>query len=398
MKILQLAPQFPFPEDEGGKIGLASTFRQLSRQADVTFFCYSKAKPTDDLIRYAEQYGKVIVHEHSTQNTPFRIFKSIFQKEPLYLSKHQNNEAFLLLKGMVLDDKFDIIHADHTAMAPLALALHKLSNIPCGLRLHNVEHLIWNRYEQVLPNYHPKRWYVSNQAKKLKKSESKLLEQFSVCFPITDTDAKITEYIAPIANIVTAGPGINLQQWQPEDLDRKSETIIHATTYDWVHNIDAVRWFIKEVMTKLHKINPKITLQLLGKYPPSDYFDYKNIGVDVLGFVPSVKPYLNAAGIYAAPLFVGGGIRLKILEAMAMEIPVVASSVSAEGIHGTRENGLIIAESADDFINEIIYLVDNPEIARKLGQKARKYVLENYTWEKSIVIIYKTYQQLLEKQ
>jgi glycosyltransferase involved in cell wall biosynthesis len=151
-------------------------------------------------------------------------------------------------------------------------------------------------------------------------------------------------------------------------------------------------------MTKLHKINPKITLQLLGKYPPRDYFDYKNIGVDVLGFVPSVKPYLNAAGIYAAPLFVGGGIRLKILEAMAMEIPVVASSVSAEGIHGTRENGLIIAESADDFVKEIIYLVDNPEIARKLGQKARKYILENYTWEKSIGIIYKTYQQLLEKQ
>jgi len=103
---------------------------------------------------------------------PFRIFKSIFQKEPLYLSKHQNNEAFLLLKGMVLDDKFDIIHADHTAMAPLALELHKLSGIPCGLRLHNVEHLIWSRYEQVLPNYHPKRWYISNQAKKLKNSKA----------------------------------------------------------------------------------------------------------------------------------------------------------------------------------------------------------------------------------
>ncbi len=106
---------------------------------------------------------------------------------------------------MVLDDKFDIIHADHTAMAPLALELHKLSGIPCGLRLHNVEHLIWSRYEQVLPNYHPKRWYISNQAKKLKNSESKLLNNFSL-LPITDTDAKITEHIAPNANILQPDP------------------------------------------------------------------------------------------------------------------------------------------------------------------------------------------------
>lgn len=394
MKILQLAPQFPFPENDGGKIGIASTFKQLAVNADVTFFCYSSDNPDIEQMNYAKSYGKVITFDHSTKNTPVRIFKSLFEKKPLYLSKHISEPVLEFLRNLVNKEKFDFIHADHTAMTPVAIALKDEFNIPVGLRLHNVEHLIWRRYEQSLPDFHPKKWFVKSQADKLQKAEAQILRQVSVSFPITEEDAVLAKRISPDANIVVAGPGIGLERWQREDVPKKNSTLIHATTYNWVHNVDAVRWFIENVISKLQLINPEINLQLLGKNPPQDFFGKS--GVDVLGFVPSVMPYLSSAGIYVAPLFVGGGVRIKILEAMAMELPVIASPVSAEGIKGTRGDGLIIAESADDFVKEIIYLTENPNIAQELGKKARKFVLENYTWEKSIGIIYNTYKNLLK--
>ena len=394
MKILQLAPQFPFPENDGGKIGIASTFKQLAVNADVTFFCYSSDTPDIEQMNYAKSYGKVITFDHSTKNTPVRIFKSLFETKPLYLSKHISEPVLEFLRKLVNKEKFDFIHADHTAMTPVAIALKDEFNIPVGLRLHNVEHLIWRRYEQSLPDFHPKKWFVKSQADKLQKTEAQILKQVSVSFPITEEDAVLAKRISPDANIVVAGPGIGLERWQREDVLKKNSTLIHATTYNWVHNVDAVRWFIENVITKLQSINPEINLQLLGKNPPQDFFGKS--GVDVLGFVPSVMPYLSSAGIYVAPLFVGGGVRIKILEAMAMELPVIASPVSAEGIKGTRGDGLIIAESADDFVKEIIYLTENPNIAQELGKKARKFVLENYTWEKSIGIIYNTYKNLLK--
>jgi polysaccharide biosynthesis protein PslH len=393
MKILQLAPQFPFPENDGGKIGIASTFKQLAVNADVTFFCYCCATPDIEQLNYAKSYGKVIIFDHSTKNTPLRIFKSLFETKPLYLSKHISNEVLEFLRKLVVDEKFDFIHADHTAMAPVAIALKEEFNIPVGLRLHNVEHLIWRRYEESLQDYHPKKWYVKSQADKLQQAEAEILRQVTVSFPITDEDAKLAKKLSPDANIVVAGPGIGLEKWQRQEVLKKNSTLIHATTYDWVHNVDAVRWFINNVIPKLQEFNPEIRLQLLGKNPPPDFSGKR--GVDVLGFVSSVMPYLSAAGIYVAPLFVGGGVRIKILEAMAMELPVIASPVSAEGIKGTREDGLIIAESADDFVKEILYLVENPNLVQELGKKARKFVLENYTWEKSIGIIYNTYKNIL---
>ncbi|MBX3044938.1 MAG: glycosyltransferase [Candidatus Kapabacteria bacterium] len=393
MKILQLAPQFPFPETDGGKIGIASTFRQLAMKADVTFFCFSLSEPPKELLKNAEKIGKIILYKHSTKNTLPLILKSLFQKEPLYLTKHYSDEIFNYLLKLAKVEQFDIIHADHTAMAPIAIRLQEALGIPAGIRLHNVEHLIWKRYLSRLSKFDPKKVYISNQTRKLLRREAELIGKASVSFPITNEDAELAKHISLNANIVVAGPGINLDNWKRIDSEKKVTTLIHATTYDWIHNIEAIRWFLNEVMPGLAIINPEIRLQLLGKNPPAEFHFCKN--TDVLGFVPSVIPYMSAAGIYIAPLFVGGGIRIKILEAMAMELPVIASPVSAEGIKAGENEGLIIARNKEDYLRHIKYLTNNPQEALKLGWAARSYILENYTWEKSIGIIYNSYQNLI---
>ncbi|MFA7627745.1 MAG: glycosyltransferase [Candidatus Kapaibacterium sp.] len=392
MKILQLAPQFPFPENDGGKIGIASTFKQLSKENDVTFFCFTDGEPKESLIEFASSFGRIIYFKHNIKNTISRKIQSLYKKEPLYLFKYNSDAAYKLIRKFCEDENFDFIHADHTAMAPLALKLKKEFGIKAGLRLHNVEYMIWQRYADVLPEYNPLKYFIQMQANKLKIREGKLLSEFDVCFPITESDSVLAQELSPSSVLVTAGPGINLENWNRMDMPKNPNTLIHATTYDWIHNVDAVRWFIDNVMPDLVSDNPEINLQLLGKNPPGEFRNNKN--VEVLGFVPSVAPYLSSAGVYVAPLFVGGGIRLKILEAMAMEMPVVASPVSAEGIKAFESDGLFIAENAEEFRDKILQLTSNPKNASELGVAAKRFVHENYSFEKTIGIINNTYNKL----
>ncbi len=396
MKILQLAPQFPFPEYNGGRIGIASTFKQLSKNADITLFTFSDVEIEEKYIKEAEKFGKIIIYGHSTKNTKIRILKSIFEKTALYLSKHYSDEIYDYIFKLCEKEKFDIVHIDHTAMAFYALRLRINFGIPIGLRLHNVEYLIWERYYKELAFYKPHKWYIKLQAERLKRDEASLMGFMNVNFPITNDDATKAKAISPKANFKVAGPGINLENWNPNRNPESNCNLLHATTYDWRHNVNAILWFLTNVMPNVKNKIPEITLTLLGKNPPKKFFNYKELGVNVEGFVPDVKPYFNNSNIFISPLFVGGGIRIKILEAMAMKLPVVATSIAAEGINASREDGLIIANNPKDFENEIIYLIQNTNIARQLGENARKFVLENYTWEKSIGIIYETYKKLIE--
>jgi glycosyltransferase involved in cell wall biosynthesis len=398
MKILQISPQFPFPETDGGKIGIASTYRQLAQKADVTLFCFTQNHINEEDKIEALKYGKIVIFKYNTKNSIFRIVKSIFKKDPLFIFKYSNQKVFELLDELMIKEKYDVIHADHTSMAQYAVYLKNKYNVHAGLRLHNVEHLIWERYANIISYFNPKKLYINSQAQKLKKYEADILNKVSVSFPITNKDCEIAKSISLNAEIVVAGPGINIEKMKPEVTDRNTFSIIHATTYDWVHNVDAIRWFITDVMTDLHKIDNRINLILLGKNPPDDFSSYSHIGVNVKGYVESIIPFLSSASIYVAPLFVGGGIRIKILEAMAMELPVIASPISAEGINASINDGLIIANSKEEFVKNILNLINNPTYSRELGKKAREFVMNNYTWDKSIGIIYQKYKQYLLNQ
>ncbi|MFA6570996.1 MAG: glycosyltransferase, partial [Bacteroidota bacterium] len=346
IKILQIAPRFPFPTDDGGKIGIANIFREFSEQnCEVTFFCFvgKNENINEYALNEAIRYGEVILFEHSTENTPLRILKSFLYNQSIYLKKHNNKSIEKAISNMFENRTFDIIHADHSAMAPLALRCKNRYNIPVGLRLHNVEYLIWERYAENLKKNSPKYIFIKQQALALKKAESWIYKNADVCFAITEPDKHRALEIQPDANIIVASAGVNAEEWHPEpDIERNPFELILATTYHWIHNVNALKWFLDNVYPKVREKIPDISLTLIGKEAPEWLRDYQNQSVNLVGYVDKVQPYLNKAGIYIAPLFVGAGIRIKILEAMAMELPVVASPVAAEGIEANESQGLFI--------------------------------------------------------
>ncbi len=400
IRVLQLSPQFPFPSDDGGKISIASILKCFAAKGfDVDFVSYKSDKihPTD--IQEAEKYANVFFIEHSTKNTPKRIFDSIFSRTSLYIGKHINSSVQHQLKQIIGNNHYDFIHADHSSMCLLGLYAKSITNAPLGLRLHNVEHKIWLRYADSLKKFSPKGMYIRHQAKLLANDEKFLFPQADICFPITDVDKSDAMQIAPNGNYVTAPAGVYPEEWQIDpSICRNPREIIIATVYSWVHNVDGVLWFIENVLPKVREIYLDVTLTLIGKNPPSIFTKYADKGVNILGYVHKVQPYLNKAALYIAPLFVGSGIRIKILEAMAIGLPVVATSIASEGITGHDENGLFIRDGIEEWVNAIIKLLEKPDITTLIRPKAQEFIRENYSWTKNIDIMINEYIKLISKQ
>ncbi len=395
MKILQLSQQFPFPETDGGRIGIASIYRELSKLgAEITFLCYKNSDIVNNDILEAKKYGNLVFINHSIQNSKFRILKSIFDSKALYIRKHFNDNIKLQVKKIISNIDFDIIHTDHSAMAEMALYIKELTGKPISLRLHNIEWKIWQRYADAL-SFYPAKKYIERQAYLLRNFEESIFNKFEVLLPITNVDYEYLMQFETHNKIEIASAGVDLNKWSPETKVRNKNEIIIATTYNWVHNVDGLIWFIEEVLPLVRDENPNAFLTLLGKDLPQKLKKYPDKGVNAVGFVDQIQPYLNNAGVYINPLFVGAGIRIKILEAMAMELPVVATSVAAEGIEANENNGLFRADNKVDFAKIILKLMQDNILWQSSSNNARELVRHKYQWSNVGNIIYNTYKSVI---
>lgn len=292
----------------------------------------------------------------------------------------------------------DIIHADHTAMMPLAVAVARQCDVPIGFRLHNMEWRIWQRYADELQWWHPKYWYISRQAHLLKNREEELLSHAAVAFPITIVDLHHAQSMQPDTRYCVAGAGVNPDEWKSDGVARVPHSMVLATVWSWIHNLNGGLWFIKEVMPKILREVNDATLTLLGKNAPQSLQQYGFYNVECKGYVESVKPYYHSASVYVAPLFVGGGVRIKILEAMAAGLPVVATSVSAEGILATQSDGLFVSDNADEQATMIVRLLNEPDKAREYGAAAQRYVQKHHTWKQEVDKMIAEYQRIVSQR
>ncbi len=399
MRILQLAPRVPFPEDDGGKIGIANITKELANLgAEVTLIFFYENDNDLNIPDYAYKYAKIIPIKHSTSNSIPRIIKSTFTSRSIYIDKHNSKNVKNFINHHLIDYKYDIIHCDHTAMADLGLYCQQILKCPIGLRLHNIEWTIWKRYSDILLQTDPRYYYVSKQAKLLKKYESDIIGKMDINFAITAQDLSLALKMNSTANVIISTAGVNLNEWKPDhNIKKNPDELIHATIYKWKHNLNAIYWFLEEVMPIINQNNPYIRLKLLGKDAPNSLKNYSK-NVDFIGYVDKVQPYLNSAGIYIAPLFVGGGIRIKILEAMSMELPIVASEIAAEGIQATENDGLFIAKNKKEFADLVLKLNRDNHLRNEAGKAARKFIERNHTWYKNVKIIYDNYSELIKKQ
>jgi glycosyltransferase involved in cell wall biosynthesis len=276
-----------------------------------------------------------------------------------------------------MQEGVDLCVADFLVAMP---NLPARASVPVVLFEHNVEHMIWKRLHDV--EKRPwRRALLGLEWRKMRRYETAACARAGLTVAVSEADRALLAANAPGADIRAIGTGVDTAYFHPSDAAEAPATLVFTGSMDWYPNEDAILYFIAEVLPQLRQAVPGLSLAVVGRDPTERLrAACSAAGVQVTGTVADVRPYVAEAAVHVVPLRIGGGTRLKILEALAMGKAVVATRVGAEGLPIVPGEHFLQADSPADFAQAVVTLLKDPGRRRALGMAGRRLVEERHSW------------------
>ncbi len=396
MKILVLCNKSPWPAIEGGPMAMNSMIEGLIEAGHqvkvlaVNSFKYH-VEPAAIPEAYRKKTGIELVHI-DLRIKPLHAFFNLFTHKSYHVQRFISGDFRRKLIEVLQAGDYDIVQLETLFMAPYMPEIRKYSKAKVVLRAHNIEHLIWKRIAKATVN--PlKRAYLNHLWKTLKRYEIEALEGFDGIAAITKKDAGFFE--EHCSKAVTAIPfGVDPGKFETHSLPADFPSLYHIGAMNWMPNAEGVKWFLDEVWPIVNKQNPDLKCHLAGRYMPGWLYSGCKPNIVVEGEVPSAHDFIRSKGIAIVPLLSGSGIRIKIIESLALGKPVITTTIGAEGIDYTHEKNILIADSPGDFTKAINRCATDKEYSSMLGTEARKLIEETYDNRKIIERLTGFYRQI----
>ena len=382
MHILQLTKKFPYPPKDGESI-LISDFNTAlkNNQVNIDLLSFNTVKHFFDINKYPpgkNPYNRIETVFLDNRIKPVAAIKNLFSKEPFHISRFIDETYKSKLKRMLLSNAYDVILMESIFLAPYLPVIKANSGAKIIMRAHNVEYEIWERIIKNTTNL-PLRLYLNYLTKKLKKYELNHINDFDMVITLTDRDME--KYVKN--GLKTKGlvlpAGIDASKF--ENIDKKLNGKPHVAfigSLDWTPNIEGINWFIKKIWRKVIKKYPDAVLHIAGRNTPASMYKMNSANIKVHGEVPDAIRFLEAFDIVIVPLLSGGGMRLKILEAMAMGKIIITTGIGVEGIEAKDMQDVLIANTPKEFENKLAYCFDNPHALSSISQNAIKLFHSKY--------------------
>ena len=323
---------------------------------------------------------------------PMKALFNLFTKKSYHVERFISERFKNKLAQLLEKEHFDVVQLEMLYMTPYVETIRAHSKAMIVLRAHNVEHKIWERIAKET-KFFLKRWYINHLAKTLKEYELNALETVDGIAAITRKDAAFfRKYCSkPIIDIPY---GVYPEQFTPKYEIEGKPKFYHIGSMNWMPNEEGIRWFIDEILAKTVEKVPNFVYHLAGRNMPEWLTTLDNPHIEVVGEVPDAKEFVAKHDVAIVPLLSGSGIRIKIIESMAMGKTVITTRVGAEGILYDEDGNIIIAENKAKMVEAIRAIDENPQIAVKIGQAARKLVEETYDNRKIIARLLMFYEQI----
>ncbi len=395
MKILQITPRLPYPLVDGGSIESYNTIKYLAlRRHDITLISLVvERKKVPEL----EKYCKLISIEKDTKNNFLGYIFNIFSNTPYTISKYLSNNIKKEIRELLKKDKYDIVVLNQLHTAYYGIFIKEEFNMPVVLREQNVETIIMKRFYKNNKDLLIK-LYAYLQYKKLYRYESKICKIFDRCIMITKNDEKIIKKMNSNikTNIIPAG--VDTSYFSPIKVQEEAFSIVSVASMDWLPNAEGITWFCDEIYPLIVKVIPKVRLYVVGKNPSKIIKKLNNRNnIIVTGYVKDVRKYFAKGQVFIVPLKTGGGMRIKILQALAMKKAIVSTSIGCEGIDVINGKNIYIADDEKEFAKKIIFLLNNESERRKIGEEGIKLVEKKYRWERIVEDLETEYKAIINE-
>ena len=387
MRILWLKTELLHPVDKGGKIRTYQMLKELKRNHHVTYMTLDDGSAAGDARDRAEEYCAELIciahprREKFTAGFYLELARNLVSPLPYAVVKYRSAEMQRKIRALIQGNKYDVLICDF-----LAPAVNVPRDLKCPLILfqHNVEAMIWRRHYEVQTN--PiKKAYLYGQWLKMRAFEAAACRRFDYVVAVSREDRALMQREYRAAAVDDVPTGVDTSFFRPLGTEpRTAHNLVFTGSMDWLPNEDAIRYFTEQIMPLLKRVLPDVTLTVVGRnpYPALIELSKRDASIIVTGRVDDVRPYMERAAAYVVPLRIGGGTRLKIYEAMAMEKPIVSTTVGAEGLPVRDGAELLLADSPQAFADAVVRVLTDEEFARRLGDCSAALVREQFGWDR----------------
>ena len=388
MRILWLKTELLHPIDCGGRIRTYFLARELVRQHHITYLTLDDGRSAPDAKERAHEYCHELVcipHQPLAQPPPgffSQVAQHLRSPVPHFMNKYRSEE---MSRGILERDKrreFDVLVSDF---------LMPSINVPPGLSAatvlfdRNVEANVVKRYCSIQKNPF-KRAYLHGLWQKTMAFEQETCRRFDQVITVSAADRDTIRLDYGVESVQDSPTGVDTEFFRPSGNEKPlRHNLVFTGMMNWLPNEDAVCYFVQEILPLVREAVPGVTLTVVGRdpYPRLLELSKRDPAITVTGRVEDVRPYLERASCFIVPLRVGSGVRLKIFEAMAMEKPVVSTSIGAEGLPLRNGIDVLLADTPADFAASVVRLLIDEEYARTFGARAADRVRAQFTWARA---------------
>jgi glycosyltransferase involved in cell wall biosynthesis len=385
MRVLQVCLKPPVPSVDGGCKAMNSVTQGLLDQGiDVKVLTIATQKHPFQKDKISEDYLNKTKIESvfvDTKVKPLDAFCNLFTNESYNIKRFYSKDFEDLIIETLSTNHFDVVILESLYVLPYLQTIRNHSNSKVIYRSHNIEFEIWERSAKQAKG--AKKNYLNILAKRIKQFEVEQAQKVDAIAAITQKDKDQLIQLGITSEIQVIPFGINISDYVIQE-SKTNSSVFHIGSMDWLPNEEAIKWFLNTVWDKIVVNNPQTKLRLAGKNMPEWMLNHNQSNVEILGEVKSANDFINSNTIMIVPLKSGSGMRIKIIEAMALGKLVISTSVGAEGINYANKENIVIANSEDDFIREINYYLANPKEAESIGSNARRLVENNF--DKRVIV------------
>lgn len=386
-RLLFLAQTLPFPPDGGVKIRTYHTLRNLAKEFKVTALCFYRWKPgkvevdVEKAVEGLEHLASIrafpIPQEHSRTRLLLDHARSLVSGRVYTLFSYASGQFAAALQEELNTGAVAIVHLDSLDLSGY---LPIVEEKPTVCVHHDAQSLLLRRRSEYQNSSVPAK-YLRYQAHLMEREEHEICPRLDINVTVSEADRQVLTKIAPSGRFEVVPNGVDIEFFQPREAEEEGIVFVGGTS--WYPNKDALSYYRSTILPAIRTRQPTVSTTWVGRASQEEIDEYSasGDGLRLTGYVDDVRPYIASAACYVVPLRIGGGTRIKILDAWAMGKAVVSTSIGCEGLDARDGTNILIADSPSEFADCVARVLDDSVLRSRLGDAARRTVEDRYSWD-----------------
>jgi glycosyltransferase involved in cell wall biosynthesis len=382
MKALQICNKSPYPAKEGGPIAMNAVTQLLQKQGyEVKILAVNTPKyfvSTEEVDADYQQQTAIEWIWVDNRVKVYSAFVSLLKNSSYHVDRFESKEFAAKITEILSGEKFELVVLETVYLSVYVDVIRNCFSGRLVLRAHNVEHLIW---ERIAKNtfFGLKKLYLSLLARQLKSFEKSVISRYDEIWCISAQDMQWFENQNRNKLVKLVPFCIKNENISNKTINYQCNNLFFLGSMDWYPNKEGVVWFLDNAWAAIHQKYPDLSFRIAGRNIPPHWKQLNYSGVEIVGEVENAADFLEENGVLVVPLWSGSGVRIKIIEAMAMGKVIITTSLGLEGINAIHKQHVLLANTANEFVDAVTFCLQQPEQCQAIAENARQFIRENHT-------------------